>query len=816
MELRWRLLTLELRKLLGQKRTMALILVLLAAGAFLRHEQQLREQPELIAAREDYEALEASYAGMSEKEGHERAEEAVQRLKAFQAFSLAATAEGDSPWSRMAEEALAKQPELLEAYRDSIYVNDPNRIARELFLQAKILEQYEHFQQHRDFLTGMASYSETIGSYAIFAEDSPFLTRNRSQTVEDFRKLEGTPYGLGLQEGVVASTEQSALDLLDLLILFLIASAVFLPDRTSGLRSLQLASPYGRLPLFGTKLTVLLLAVSFLALASTGLRLADMGLLYGFGDATRPLVSMPAFQAAAERWTVGEFLALYVVCKLFVQLVLALLLGLLFLIFRQSAAIFGIAGLLAALQLFLYESIHPASAWNWIKWINLAAWTDSSQLLAAYENLSLLGYPVSKRTAGLIALSLLALALPAWSGWLFCRHEPYRLRLLPPSWIERLNRLPFRLARRNSLLVHELRKLLVSGKAIFAILAACILCGQLLQLEGRWYEPDDAAYNGYLSQLGGELTESKLRWMDEERQRLDRIPSQLAQALEQLRSGKLDPAGYFEQTRELETLGQKEKAFQRVEAQRDELLKQRSRGVEHLGFVNRFASDSLFDSERKDLGVGLWIAALLLVGISPLAALDRQAHMEPLLHAAPRGREKLLRSKLLAASILGWAIALPLLAVKHVNSYRSDPSWDSSLAVQSIESLARIGGSLSIREYMFVTGALQAVMLQCLVLLLAALAIFARSQTGFLIQGSLIFLLPLALHAAGLEWVASFSFTFLFHFPQAFDGRSYWPSVLLACGLTAALAAAGWRLAWVRYVHDPSERKGRQHDAHAG
>lgn len=199
MELRWRLLTLELRKLLGQKRTMALILVLLAAGTFLRHEQQLREQPELIAAREDYEALEASYAGRSETEGRMKAEEAVQRLKAFQAFSLAATAEGDSPWSRMAEVILAKQPELLEAYRASVYVNDPNRIAQELFLQAKIREQYEHFQQHRDFLADMAGYSETIGSYAIFAEDSPFLTRNRSQTVEDFRKLEGISCGLGLQ-----------------------------------------------------------------------------------------------------------------------------------------------------------------------------------------------------------------------------------------------------------------------------------------------------------------------------------------------------------------------------------------------------------------------------------------------------------------------------------------------------------------------------------------------------------------------------------------------------------------------------------------
>ncbi|MBR6747781.1 MAG: hypothetical protein IKM07_02495, partial [Clostridia bacterium] len=230
-----------------------------------------------------------------------------------------------------------------------------------------------------------------------------------------------------------------------------------------------------------------------------------------------------------------------------------------------------------------------------------------------------------------------------------------------------------------SVATHEWRKLLLTGRAVWILLAALIIAVNLWDTSPLMMGSiDDATYKLYANHWSGDLTEESIREIEAENAYLLSIPDQMKALTMQMRAGLIDEGDYY---RAYETLRnyseQRSKGF-------DELYTQYARvkalrGGIRPAIVDRLSSNFYFDNETRDLLMGLLLVLLIVLALGRAFPLDEEKGLSPILRCTAGGRRELTLSKLTAslvcALVLWFLTFLPTmttLLVKYNLSFTSD------------------------------------------------------------------------------------------------------------------------------------------------
>ncbi|MEO3944237.1 hypothetical protein [Gorillibacterium sp. CAU 1737] len=785
----------ELMKVLRKKLVFLLIPLMLIANGALFSKEQWSEHGDLIRYRSEFEQVEEAYARLPVQQAADKAMADYETQFAYLALLTAAADPSNPVWIAEADRVTKERPGLLQSFAASPYSKEPDLLRKELLFSEWLLKQYKALTDYPAFLEEIKQRAESLLTVSIFQEPSSYSYRNIKKTSEDFESLAGLELRPGLEEGIVRAATYPITDILAAASILLIGIYLFLFEKETKIIPLLRSCERGRLSLGIAKLSALFTLTALLVIAFHGTILLLGYQFYGFGDLSRPIQSMNAFQHSNLRLTVLQFLVLMSIGKLCASVVFAWIAALLFTFFHRAAhALLGLIGLVGG-SFAATLLLSPSSTWNALQSLNVVAFFDCYSILAHYQNLNILGYPIA-RSALTASLTLwLLLTLPVLCTWKYAHgssHSPLS-RGVPP-YLDKLRQRPRSYP--LSVSTHELRKLMVTGKAGLIVVVAIMVAWLSIDRIPLRFNQDQAVYQRYLSQLEGMVTEEKLDFLEKERQVYADLPNEEKKLTQDQKLGMILPATYQERLGELQLLATRQKGFQQVMEQADRLEQlNRERGIEGY-FVNELASSYLFERPTVQLVQALLLMGLLQVGISSLFPLDSQTGMAAILRTTLHGRRRLFAIKYAAA--FGIAILLTVLVYSPAffNLQQHFHRLDWAAPVQSIESFKTFPFDISLRVFLWLVAGLQLFGTFCLVSCSLCASLLIKRQSLTILLNMTLWGSPLLMEWMGLSSIRSISFNQTFLLYAGFSSTSILRIIgyfIMLAGMAICSLWLGWR-----------------------
>ncbi|GFN32351.1 hypothetical protein PCURB6_26110 [Paenibacillus curdlanolyticus] len=791
----------EYLKWLHKRLLVALIPILLIGNGYLYITDQYNKNGFIIANKEAYDRAEREYAAMPVEQGYARIKQQYSELLLFQAITMAARNPDNEAMAAELARIKSESPSIMDLFYSRGYNERLDQLQRDTIITEQLVKQFEAMRDYTVYLDGIKQQADNLLSVSIFQNEHSFSYRNIVKTPKDFAELKELPLQLGREWGIVSATTFSITDLLIVVLLFLLCIYLFQQDKDLGLIKLARSTARGRLPLAVSKLIALLTMSVFLSVIYYGELLLLAQHLYGFGDLSRYVQSMESFRYCNLPLTVGQYLALFIACKVIVNLVVAIIIAMLFIglgnILSVYVSLFGFF----AFEYLTYRFIHPLSNFQFFKYINVLAFYNAYDLLAVYRNLNVAGYPIWY--PGIAAFVFVAIIVMLFTVCVML----FSLRMPSASTSHILHRLaqPFHKLRRPiasvQLFRHEWYKFIFTGKA-FVVLLAALLLGYLdLDKKELNFNEEDAYYNSYLTDLTGTLETSNEQMILDEKQRFDELPLQYELILKQYRDGDLSAAQYIEEKEKLDLIALKEKAFNRVYNQYLYLKDIKdTRGITG-SMLNELTTNYLFRNSFRDLVNGCIFTILLAGALSAIFPLDYRNGMINIIRGTQRGRMTLFVIKHMIAFAATVTIGIILYAPSIYNLIINYPAIDWNAPVQSINVYGQLKAVMTIKAFVCGVFALQLFgsLIVCICMLYVTNIMKNRAPALLLISS--IFIIPFLVSLAGFEEINNYTFSGFFTlFDRLADAQSF-ASLGIYSGLMLCVSALALFMSWLRYTN---------------
>lgn len=650
---------------------------------------------------------------------------------------------------------------------------------RKLNRQAAVLQSYE------DWLEEIEERAKRQERISIFQREDPFSDRNARKTAEDFADLKGVSPVLINSGGFLAGISFAGTDGMVLGLLFYMALFWFYREKEQGLTALLLPQARGRTPLAAARLLALFLGSICVNLTFWGENLLLSCLQYGAPVWRSPIQSVEGYENCVLKMTVGEYLLLFLTCKILAAFLLALIFTFFCLCFRRSALIYLAAGLLTGLSLALCQSGDGRFVF---RYINLIPLIQVKPIFQTYFNLNLFSWPVNRIPLSLGAVAVLTVLFLAADLYGFGCQKPSSVNSKRKRREKTLPGFP-----RGGLLGQEVYKCLIMQKGLLMIMIFAALQCYLFFQEGEYPGADEIYYRQYMEQLSGPVTDGKLAWLRRENARLRSWEKTLEEGRRKYENHEMEEGEWNALLQTVQDNTRSSAAFSRV-ADRLTYLKEYGKNTgENPGFVYETGYEALAglgeDGYAKDMEQGIWLLAISLALCSGIFTVEFSKDMIRLLGGTVRGRMETADRKILLLMVLSMLLFLMAYLpdlIKVIQTCGLPKLHASCGAIPSMASFP-----MKLWQYLVLLYLLRYLFYVCILLMIAALSIWLRDTGKTLAVGSLLFIFPQVLRLLGITLADCVSFN-AFLSGNLFLHYARGPLFLLAA-VPVILGICAWR-----------------------
>ena len=647
------------------------------------------------------------------------------------------------------EERAPRVQKQYEKMKGSIFTADEYervQALRKLNRQAAVLQSYE------DWLAEIEERAKRQERISIFQREDPFSDRNARKTAEDFADLKGVSPVLINSGGFLAGISFAGTDGMVLGLLFYMALFWFYREKEQGLTALLLPQARGRTPLAAARLLALFLGSICVNLSFWGENLLLSCLQYGAPVWRSPIQSVEGYENCVLQVTVGEYLMVFLSCKILISFLIAQIFVFFCLRFRRSALIFLAAGLLMALSLALCQSGDGRFVFQYI---NLIPLMQVNPIFQTYFNLNLFSWPVNRIPLSLGAVAVLTVFFLLADLYGFASQKLSSVNSKRKRREKTLPGFP-----RGGLLGQEVYKCLIMQKGLLMIMIFAALQGYLFFQAGEYPGADEIYYRQYMEQLSGPVTDGKLAWLRKENARLRSWEKTLEEGRRKYENRKMSEGEWNALLQTVQDNTRSSAAFSRVAARLTYLKEYGKNTGENPGFVYETGYETLAglgeDGYAKDMGQGIWLLAISLALCSGIFTVEFSKDMIRLLGGTVRGRMETADRKLLllaALSMLLFLMAYLPDLIKIIQTYGLPKLHASCGAIPSLASFP-----IKLWQYLVLLYLLRYLFYFCILLMIAALSIWLRNTGKTLAVGSLLFIFPQVLRLLGITLADCVSF----------------------------------------------------------
>lgn len=750
-----KLLPFELGKIWRKRSFPALMLLLFILNVFLLWylNDPKETQPPLSA----YKAISADLAEKTPEEGAEYLGELqeilngiaiVDRIVLLQSHN---TAHSDE-W---AERILESNREIFDKYKSVYesgeYLRYTDSIYRESALISEISSEYSKVSAYDEYIASIEENKNRLSGISIFVKKDAegFSARNIEKSYDDHKDLNSANVRFTPSKGVRMASENTITDLFVLLSVMLFVGGLITEEKEKGLFYVTRATQNGIARCMGAKLAALLIQCLSIVLLLYGSNFVYAAATTGIGDLSASIHSVAAFQESSLEMPLFAYFLLVYLTKVAVVFTFGAAVAAVSIISSRSFIPQLAAVGWLALNWLAFAFIPAYSMFNPLKYLSFWGMVNPKFLYGEYLNFNIAEHPVNRTLAAVIVIAVLFAAVTALTFPLFARGGSLDIRKT-----RRASIIPFR--PHGSLLVHEGSKILFISKAAVVLLVfGLLICyGDLGGT--RSLSVGEQYYQTIMTELEGELTDEKERFILTERERYDEAFAQIAAIDEMVSAGEIDRLAGENMKSRWYAVTALYPYFQRAEQQYDHILGHGGVFIYDTGYKYLFGKTD--DNFTVDL---LLLSMCMVFALGNVLPMEEQTKSWNLLSATARGRRSVMSRKTAVCAVCTAVMTLlPFVcrAVTAVKSY-SLAMWTS--AADCLPMYYESGIGLPIWAFAAAAVLLQIVSVFIVTAIVLLISANRKSflQTVFL--GLLILAVPLTLSVMGLEpakWVSVYPF----------------------------------------------------------
>ncbi len=764
------LLLAELKKLIKNKSFLLYVLLLALVNLFLVwffNEPNIHNSPQSA-----YRQMSRDLSGLTmEQKGEFLSErynyiEAMYQLDDMYAYGNLA-GEQDAHFLVL-QEIYAKQ---IEQYGDSyaagvqLYYTDSLR--EEITFINEINTEYKEVAGYERFLTDIDEAGDNLSAISIFANTDSYDYKNIVSTQHAYEGMRGTVIDYHPQKALVTAMDFAATDIVLIFAMILISFALIQKEKESGLLRVIRCTAGGRTKTAVAKVAALGAALFLVVLLLYGTNLLFCGGMYGLGDLTRSVQSVPNLMRSTLPISVGNYILAFMITKWMAALVIGLWILLVMLLVNRL-----VTGLVLSLALptafYAVRQLIPATSnLNVLRYANPISYLQTDEILGSFRNLHWFGGVVSMVKVEFLSALMFATCILIVYFVTF-KYGQFTSVGRSMLFVPRLRKF-----KQTTVFKTEWRKVLLLGAGLPVLLVAVVYQGYQLYTYNVYTDGVEMIYKNYMQQLSGTLNEEKGEFLASEEQRFE----QLAELETQLRLGVISEQQFNLAISYNYMEYEEYKVFKNV--------------LSNVNYVNNHRGaqllydtgfKSLFEVGRTELGHNFEAAViailLTVVILGGYFSIERISGVRRILYSTPRGREQTVKTKLINSGILCIVIAivttLPQI-LKMAKMYGVDGFFVSAMSLQSY---SYIPSFISIAAIIVLQLLLRLIAIAFVAAVTLTISQYNDSYITVVMSSLTMFLLPLILTFIGLPLVS-----FVTVYPQ-FD-----ITALLAQGLLPALVA---------------------------
>lgn len=664
-----------------------------------------------------------------------------------------------------------EQLNILKADTDVVLPTDETGVHGMALYTLKSQQDYLHM--YPDFILDMPRRAEAAAKLSKDS-DNHFSGRNVTKTEDDFKNMETLDIRADIDLSVTSVYDFVMSDILVLALILVMCVLLFSKEYEKKLFPLVLATP-SKLKSAVSKIAVLFISSVVVTAVIYGSNMLIGAKLFGVGDLSRPIQSISDFRTCSLWISCGGYLILGYLIKALSAFMTGVLVLALFTIFKKAVAVFFVFVCGAGISFALYTSVPVTSNLNALKFINIFYLTDSFELMSRYQNINLFGFPVSMSLIWPAAFCIVVFLCIAIICVRFYTSAICREGRLPSfvTFIEnKLTVLWDKLNRHSCIWLHELRKALIGGKAIFLLAALVLIMVYKYDSAYRIKDSTDVAYEDYIHRIGGRITEDTEKFIADEWEYLLNIENSSFYG------------GRFE-------------ALSMVESQ---VMQAKSNEAE-LGIPAYLLDETgymrLF-SDRKTAGYdSLFVIVFSVLGCAGLFVRENMFETKKLLRICPAGRQPVV-AKAGISILICTAVTVIVNVARYMIVAKDYPLDYIEAPLQSLSAFVGSSHSMSIMTYMIFLCLLKLLGAVILALGICAVSSVCKSDAAAISGALAVFALPAAAVGADIalvKYVSVFFGTDGNLFLQAAVGEQIWYAVFGAAVavLSCVLMKYQWR-----------------------
>ncbi len=631
-----------------------------------------------------------------------------------------------------------------------MYGDDPSRLFFEKEVYDQLQSDIKHLTQYNDWLKEIDTRAEQMLSVSAFAKKDTFSYRNIQKTPGDYAHLKGIHLSLGTSKGILHVCNFFAADFAMIAAILLFAFALFVQERENGTLMLVQSCRDGRAVLGTAKLFAFFICTICMAAILYGGILFLGNLLYGYGDTSRLIQSIPAFKESNLLLRISDFLLLFFGGKILASLLCGGILLLIIVLIPNVIIGFSAAAGVIGCSYSAYWLIPPLSTWNLIKFVNPIAFLDVYRLLAQYHNLNLFGFPVTRSDTWLWMLLGILLIVSVLTVIVFASSNAKSSAKHPLEWLlTRMRRIVPARWGVCSVWYHEHIKLYGMAKMAAALIVCIFIASQsMASMYVSEFSPE-GLYIKELKQVEGAIDEQTDLYFETRKEALTLAQENAEELLTSLKAGTISAAEYQTLSAPYQMLDAEKSTYDRLFMQytrAKELNEQGQKG----GIVNELSAQWIFSHKTRDLMIGIWTSLFLTVGTVLLFTREYKYHMLPLLRTTYCGKGRLFAVKTFTAAGFS-ALVLLIFSIPFYCSMANGYSFaDMNVSLQNITQYASSEISLQINSALVIRQAAMFLAAFCLMSFCIWISVVIKRSSICIVVGATAGILPIALEFASI------------------------------------------------------------------
>lgn len=514
--------------------------------------------------------------------------------------------------------------------------------SKRIYLLETVQKEVQNIIEYPEYLAYIRTQKQKNSDISIFQkEETDYAYRNVEKTIQDFESV--TEYKINSIDnarGVIASAGDFSMTICLLLMGFILCYFIYGYEKQRQVVMLLKANYYGQKELARAKILAFVILISSLTVLLQVINLAESAWIYGLGDLSRRIQTVPEFVSCPWNWSVALFLLVQLVLRICIHIVI--IIGCFAAFCKVKNPVFVYAGVIAlyAGEWLIYQKIPGNSLFAFLKYCNLYYFTETPTIAGFYLNVNIAQYPISILIlfASVVLIGMVA-AVFLSVHWFVKKNSHHTKRLAPKfSYHPNVS---------HGIVRYECYKLFIKqGAILFCVLLAFIQYFYIknyipsLTIDDVRYEMLVDEFRGKAGEEKGAELQTKIQQYESDEQEWMELEARFNE------SGKGLTDEENKRRNELAKQTQDLSILKKIDRRNTE-LSQLQKSAE-LMFEREY--DLLTLNRYADLEKALKSILFLLIGMTGFLAMDYETGVVVLQNTCESGRKKLNRMKWLTAS----------------------------------------------------------------------------------------------------------------------------------------------------------------------